>query len=211
MFKYEMCELSSLKAHSHNARQHSKKQMKAVAASIKRFGFVSPIIATDNNTIVAGHARAEAAKLAGLTEVPVVRFSSKSADDIRAYLLADNQHALKSGWDYDILAQELEYLLTVDLEIEATGFDIAEIDVIFDRKQAKSQGAGSEDSLPDLGGTPSRIGDVWLMGDHRLVVGDSQHPTTFDLLMGDEKASISVTMPSSKTNCSTSLMSKLPV
>src|SRR5687767_4122562 len=106
--------LADLKPYAGNARTHSKKQVKQIARSIERFGFVNPILVDEEDRIIAGHGRLEAARLLGLESVPTVRLSHLSDAERRAYVLADNQLAAKAGWDRDLLAIELQHLLDVD-------------------------------------------------------------------------------------------------
>jgi len=123
-----------LRAPRRNARTHSKKQIRAIADSMSRFGVINPIIADEHGCIVAGHARAEAAKLLGLRRVPVIRVSHLSEAEIRAYMLADNKLAEKAGWDRELLAIEFEELQMAlpefGLDLDSTGFEPGEIDAI---------------------------------------------------------------------------------
>src|SRR3954447_14246548 len=121
-----------LKPYPNNARTHSKKQVRKIANSIKRFGFNNPVLVDDNNQIIAGHGRVEAAKLLALHAVPTVRLSHLSEIEKRAYILADNKLALDAGWDREMLAIELQGLLELDVDIELTGFDMPEVDLILD-------------------------------------------------------------------------------
>ena len=111
-----------------NARTHSKKQIKAIARSIERFGFTNPVLATSANEILAGHGRVEAAKLLGMSTVPVLRIDHLSEAERRAYILADNRLAEKAGWDKEILEIELQSLITVGFDVEITGFEVPEVD-----------------------------------------------------------------------------------
>lgn len=118
----------SLKANSHNARRHPKKQLRRIAESIKALGFVNPILVDGDNQILAGHGRWEAAKLLGLTSVPTLRISHLSPAQQRVYLIADNRLAEQSRWDESILTAEFGELLELDVDLQLTGFDTAEID-----------------------------------------------------------------------------------
>src|SRR5215218_10359991 len=125
---------ASLRPYPRNARTHSKKQIGQIANSIRRFGFTSPVLIDDANMILAGHGRVEAARQLGLTSVPCLRLSTLSPAEKRAYVLADNKLAQNAGWNEDLLAGELEYLLaqSEDIEIDLTGFSIAEADQLLD-------------------------------------------------------------------------------
>ena len=128
--KIETLPLNTLKPYARNARTHSKRQIKQIAKSIERFGFNNPILIDDDKEIIAGHGRAEAAKLIGMAMVPTVRLSHLSEADKRAYILADNKLAENAGWDREILAIELQALVDVDFDFETIGFENAQIDGI---------------------------------------------------------------------------------
>jgi DNA modification methylase len=198
----EMVAIGDLIPHERNARTHSKKQIKAIARSIERFGFRNPILATAENRIIAGHGRLEGAKLLDLKHVPVLRFDDMSADEIRAYVLADNQLATKAGWDTEMLAIELQHLVSIDFDVEATGFEIPEIDLILDAESAKQNDPGPGDAIPQAHDGPaiSRTGDLWLLGPaadprHRLIIGDARSADTLSQLMGGEPAAMMITDP----------------
>src|SRR3984893_9831865 len=133
-----------------NARPHSKKQIKAIARSIERFGFTNPVLATSANEILAGHGRVEAAKLLGMSTVPVLRIDHLNEAERRAYVIADNRLAEKAGWDKEILEIELQSLVTLGFEVELTGFEVPEVDLILDAAAEKEQDPGPEDDLPDV-------------------------------------------------------------
>lgn len=165
---------------SRNARSHSKTQLKQIARSIKRFGFVNPVLIADDFEIVAGHGRVEAAKMLGLKEVPTVRLSNLSAAERRAYMLADNRLAELAGWDREVLATELQGLLDIQFDdVELTGFSLADVDLILEQSAEKNADQVSSADVPDeVAGdraprpAVSRPGDVWLLGSHRLFCGD---------------------------------------
>ena len=121
-----------LRPYANNARTHSKKQIRQIAKSIERFGFNNAVLINDQKQIIAGHGRAEAAKLLGMHAVPTVRLSHLSETDMKAYILADNKLAEKAGWDREVLAIELQGLLDLNIDIELTGFEMAEVDVVLD-------------------------------------------------------------------------------
>src|SRR5262245_48670630 len=135
-----------LRPHPNNARTHSTKQIRQIAKSIKQFGFCNPILVDDAKHIIAGHGRWEAGKLLGLDAVPTCRLSHLSEADKRAYVLADNKLAEKAGWDRELLAIELQDLIELDVDIELTGFEMSEIDLIFEEaREASSATSGPED------------------------------------------------------------------
>ena len=177
----------------HNARTHSKKQLKQIARSIERFGFVNPVLIADDFEIIAGHARVEAAKMLGLKEVPTVRLSNLSPADRRAYVITDNRMAELAGWDRDLLASELKGLLELQFDdIELTGFSLGEIDLMLDEAaEKKVEAPDPEDQLPAnslQGPAVSRAGDLWVLGPHRLLCGDADDPTSYRFLLEGKQA-----------------------
>jgi DNA modification methylase len=191
-------ELADLRPYARNARVHSKKQVKQIAASIERFGFVNPVLVSDDGEIIAGHGRVEAARLLGMKTVPSLALSHLTQAQRRAYVLADNKLALNAGWDPDILAIELQGLIDLDFDTELTGFSLAETDFILDRATDADPASGDapEDASVDMVGAPvTRRGDLWLLGRHKLVCGDAQEIDDFTSLMGNERADIVFTDP----------------
>ena len=169
--------IADLTPYARNARTHSKKQIRQIARSIERFGFVNPVLASDDGQIVAGHGRVEAAKLLGMKAVPTIALSHLSAEERQAYVLADNKLAENAGWDKDILAIELQHLVDMDFDVELTGFEIAEIDFIIEEANSNenSDNDWHDDVVPELTGpSVSEPGDVWIMDNHRLICGDAR-------------------------------------
>lgn len=121
-----------LRPHPGNARTHSRKQIRKIARSMEEFGFTNPVLVNEDNQIIAGHGRVEAAKVLKLPTVPVIRLGHLSPAQLRAYMLADNKLALDAGWDMDILATELQGLVALGIDVELTGFGAGEIEVILD-------------------------------------------------------------------------------
>jgi ParB-like chromosome segregation protein Spo0J len=142
-----------LKPAPNNARTHSKRQIKLIVRSIERFGFMNPILIDGEQGIIAGHGRWAAAKLLGLKVVPILRFEHLSDADKRAYILADNRIAEKAGWDREILAIELQAFVDMDFDIELTGFEMPEVELILDEALEISQPPLSpEDTIPEARG-----------------------------------------------------------
>jgi DNA modification methylase len=193
--------VASLRPHPGNARTHSKKQIRQIADSIRRFGFTNPVLIGEDGEIIAGHGRVEAAKLLGLDSVPTVRLAHLSAAQRRAYVLADNKLALNAGWDRELLAIELQGLIDIDFDVELTGFSPTEIDLVLDeaREGSPNGPTEAEDQIPfpidDPTSAVTRAGDVWCLGRHRLICGDARDQAVFDLLMGDERADLLFTDP----------------
>jgi DNA modification methylase len=185
----------SLRPYAGNARTHSPKQIRQIARSIERFGFNNPVLVDDDDQIIAGHGRVEAAKLLNLKTVPTVRLSHLSEAEKRAYILADNRLAEKAGWDNDTLAIELQGLVDIGFDVVLTGFEPAEVDIIIEGFEDASE--QPENLVPDepIGPPVSRLGDVWMLGKHILVCGDATDAATYKLLMGDEKAEFVFTDP----------------
>jgi hypothetical protein len=191
----EPMRVGNLRPYARNARTHSKKQIKQIATSIERFGFTNPVLISDDNEIIAGHGRVEAAKLLGIENVPTVRLSHLSEGERRAYVIADNKLAQNAGWDREVLAIELQALVDVEFDIELTGFSLAEIDILIDEAKESSpvpSGEGDDECppLPDQASVVTRAGDVWQLGRHRLACGDSRNPETLRNLMGNERADL---------------------
>jgi hypothetical protein len=183
----------ALRPYPRNARTHSKKQIKQIANSIERFGFTNPVLIDDDAMIIAGHGRVLAAKLLGMAKVPTLVLSHLNAADRRAYILADNKLALNAGWDQELLAHELQFLLDDDYDLELTGFSLSEIDFTIDAASAADPNGrdSADDLVPALGGknqggAVTQLGDVWQMGSHRLICGDAQDKTVFDMLLKDK-------------------------
>jgi len=169
--KLQPIPISALRPWTRNARTHCKKQIRQIAASIKRFGFTNPVLIDNENTILAGHGRLEAAKLLGMVDVPCLRIETMSAAEKRAYVIADNKLALNAGWDEDILAEELKGLLAEDLDfdLDLTGFTIPEIDSLVEGLTPEEPGDPEDDVIPAAAPSRCRPGDLWQLGPHRLV------------------------------------------
>ncbi len=191
-------EISALRPYKRNARAHSKKQVKQIAASIERFGFTNPVLVADNGEIVAGHVRVEAAKILGWKRVPTLALFHLSDAERGAYVLADNKLALNAGWDREILAIELQGLVDLDFDVELTGFSLAEIDFVLDEagEADPDRHDASEDLVPAVSGPAvTRMGDVWELGRHRLLCGDTRNAADLDKLMGGGRADLVFTDP----------------
>lgn len=190
--------LRELKPYGNNARTHSRAQIKQIAKSIEKFGFNNPVLIDDDKQIIAGHGRVEAAKTLGIHAVPTVRLSHLSDADKRAYILADNKLAQKAGWDREILAIELQALVDLDFAIELTGFDMGEVDIILDdAAESKDDGSGPEDEIPEAlpGLAITETGDLWVLGNHRLLCGDAREDADYVKLLEGKKAEFVFTDP----------------
>ena len=196
--KIENTPVRDLRPHPNNARTHSNKQLRQIAKSIEQFGFCNPVLVDDAKQIIAGHGRVEAAKLLGLETVPTCRLSHLSDAEKRAYVLADNKLAEKAGWDKELLAIELQGLIELEVDIELTGFEMAEIDLILEEaREANGAASGPEDTLPAPSPAPavSQSGDLWRLGSHRLLCGDAREKAAYAHLMEGAKAEFVFTDP----------------
>ena len=196
--KIEYTAVRELRPHPNNARTHSRKQVGQIAKSIEKFGFCNPVLIDDTKQIIAGHGRVEAAKLLGIETVPTCRLSHLSDADKRAYVLADNKLAEKAGWDRELLAIELQGLIEIDVDIELTGFEMAEIDLILEEaREATGAPSGPEDDVPERSPGPAvtQTGDLWLLGTHRLLCGDARDEAAYDHLLAGGKAEFVFTDP----------------
>jgi DNA modification methylase len=164
-----------------NSRTHSDAQVAQIAASIKEFGFTNPILIADN-TIIAGHGRVLAARKLGLTDVPCIELSDLSETQRKAYVIADNKLALNAGWDEQMLALELGELDKLGFDLDLTGFSAEEIAALTPIEL--TEGLTDEDEVPEVPEQPVTVpGDIWLLGKHRLMCGDSTSIDAVDKLM----------------------------
>ena len=166
--------VTALRPNPRNARTHSKQQIRKIAKSIRTFGFINPVIVDRENQIVAGHGRVAGATSLSIDEVPTIVLDDLTEDEIRAYIIADNRLAEDAGWDKDILAIELQHLMTIeglDFDVTLTGFEIPEVDLIIgETTQAESE--REEIPVPEAGQqATSKLGDLWQLGLHRSFCG----------------------------------------
>lgn len=194
----QLSPISSLRPYTNNARVHSRKQIRQIANSIRRFGFTNPVLVSDDGEIIAGHGRVMAAKELGIDAVPTIKLSHLSAEERRAYVLADNKLALNAGWDQDMLAIEFQALIDLDFDLSLTGFSLAEVDLSLDGAKERSPEDRDDavDYVPEVPAHPvSRRGDLWLLGRHRLICGDARSVPTVERLMGGLHADLVFTDP----------------
>ena len=185
--------VDELVPYKNNPRTHSPKQLSQIARSIREFGFTNPVLIDGERNIVAGHGRVAAAKQIGLAEVPTVGLQFMSEAQKRAYIIADNKLAENAGWDQELLQIELEGLLEFDssFDLTLTGFDTGEIDFILTDPDVTN-----EEPIPALNSIPvTTLGDLWLLGPHRLICGDATKPETYSRLLAGDKAQIIFTDP----------------
>jgi hypothetical protein len=187
--RIEWLKISDLKPHERNPRTHSPKQVRQIADSIKRFTFTNPVLVDGANRIIAGHGRVEAARLLGMDTVPAIRLEGMSEADRRAYIIADNHLAELAGWDEELLALELGHILELepDFDLKITGFDPAEIEALLNGLDP-SDPIDAPVEVDEKAPLVSGVGDLWLLGKHRLICGDALDPEAYARLMDGEKA-----------------------
>lgn len=192
--KIEYLPIDALVPRASNPRTHSAAQLKQIAHSIERFGFTNPVLIDEAGGIIAGHGRVAAAGQLGMTQLPCVRLADMSEAEIRAYVIADNKLAENAGWDRALLAIEFAWLdeLKLDFDLSITGFELPEIDILLDEyAQTKAgEAEGQDDNVPEVADGPAvtRAGDVWQIGEHRLICGNALALETYAALMGDTRA-----------------------
>ena len=173
--------VSELIPYINNSRTHSEEQITQIVSSIKEFGFTNPILIDKDNSIIAGHGRLQAVKRLGLEEVPCILISGLTKTQIKALIIADNQLALNAGWDLDKLSVEVEGLKEEDFNIDILGF---EDDFIKDLLNKENEGLTDEDAVPEILENPkSKLGDLWLLGSHRLLCDSSTNIDSVNKLM----------------------------
>ena len=182
--------------YARNARTHSEEQVAQIAASIVEFGFANPILAGSDGVIVAGHGRLAAAQKLGLDTVPVVVLDHLTPTQRRALIIADNRIAENAGWDDAMLRIELQSLQEDGFNLDITGFDADTLAEIMAGEETTVDGQTDDDAVPDVPVTPiSRPGDVWELGNHRLLCGDATDPASYEALMADVQADMVFTDP----------------
>jgi DNA modification methylase len=195
MPQYKVVPIDSLIPYAGNAKRHPKEQIRKLVESIREFGFLAPIVADQQNNVLAGHGRLLAAQQLELPAVPVLLCDHLTPAQVRAYRLADNRIAEDAPWDPALLKVELEYLMQYDFKMEATGFSVCEIDQAL---TVEIDNADEEPETPDLPGaaeTVSLLGDVWELHRHRVVCGDARDPKVVQSLMENEQARQVLTDP----------------
>ena len=183
-----------------NPRVHSKKQIRQIANSIETFGFNVPVLVDADLNVIAGHGRLLACRELGWTEVPTLRVDHLTPAQARAFMIADNRLTEIASWDDRLLAQQLKdlSLLGLDFDIEVTGFETGEIDLrIASLEDMPEQDDDPADAVPEVSAGPSvgKIGDLWLLGRHRILCGNALDPAAFAALMGEERAAMIFTDP----------------
>lgn len=195
----ELISIEKLIPYINNARTHSAEQITKLRSSLREFGFINPVIIDRDFNVIAGHGRIAAAKAEGISEVPCVFVDYLTEAQKKAYILADNRMAMDAGWDEELLKIEIENLQAENFDIGLTGFDEKEIVDLFEPdSNAKEDDFDVDEELqkPCI----TQVGDIWLLGNHRLICGDSTKEETYAALMDGKKANLTVTDPPYNVN-----------
>jgi DNA modification methylase len=196
---FKLVSVNKLVPYVNNARTHSPEQINKLRSSLREFGFINPIIIDKDYGVIAGHGRLLAAKEEGMTEVPCVFADHLTEAQKKAYIIADNRMALDAGWDEELLRVEIEALQADAFDLALTGFDEKELSKLFDDgKETEDDGFNVEEELKRP--VFSKAGDVWTLGRHRLICGDSTKAETYETLMEGKKANLVVTDPPYNVN-----------
>ena len=187
--------IESLKGYEHNTRTHSEDQIQQIAGSISEFGFTNPILIDGDQRIIAGHGRLYAAKALGMDTVPCISLDHLSDVQVRALVIADNQIAMNAGWDEGLLATELDRLQTDGVDIDLLGFDVDTLEELLKPELIEIEGLTDEDAIPEVVESICQAGDIWVLGEHRLLCGDATRKADVEALMGGEKADMVFTDP----------------
>jgi DNA modification methylase len=208
--KIEPWPTTRLISYARNARTHSPEQVAQIAASIVEFGFTNPILAGSDGVIVAGHGRLAAAQKLGLATVPVVVLDHLTPTQRRALIIADNRIAENAGWDEALLRIEMADLQDADFDLSLTGFDADALAELMAGDEPQGEGQTDDDGVPDVAETPvSRPGDVWLLGGHRLLCGDSTVAESYDRVLDGEPVDMVFTDPPYNVNYANSAKDKM--
>lgn len=197
--KFELRNVEDLIPYARNARTHSPEQIQRIAGSIKEFGFLNPVVISNDGGILAGHGRVMAAQKLGLKEVPCVIESHLTEAQKRAYILADNRLALDAGWDEEMLKVELTDLRDeFNFDLDLIGFNQEELESFFENNPIDVESESGEDEEVEIDENAEAVtnpGDIWLLGDHRLICGDSTDKQVVSNLFKDKKPNLMVTDP----------------
>ena len=199
--KVEYAPTAELIPYARNARTHSDEQVAQIAASITEFGFVNPVLVDEDNVIIAGHGRLLAASRLGMETVPVIRLGHLSETQRRALVIADNRLAEAAGWDEEMLAIELQALMEEDFNLDITGFDAAEVDKLLAGLEEEAAGETEDDAVPEVEEkTVSKPGDLWVLGEHRLLCGDATRLDHVERVLNGSLADMCFTDPPYNVN-----------
>lgn len=202
--------IDSLIPYARNAKQHPDAQVAQIAASIREFGWGSPILVDGSNNVIAGHGRLLAARKLGMNEVPVVSMDHLSDTQRRALILADNKIGENASWENDLLGLELAELKDAGFDLALTGFSSEEWDALIAGEETSEDGLTDDDAVPEVTENPiSRTGDIWLLGEHKLICGDATKPEDYEALLGDELVDMTFTDPPYNVNYANTAKDKM--
>ncbi|MFN7939148.1 MAG: site-specific DNA-methyltransferase [Bryobacteraceae bacterium] len=196
--------------YARNARTHSPEQVSQIAASIVEFGWTSPILLGSDGVIIAGHARLLAARKLGMSEVPIIMLGHLSESQRRALVIADNRLALNAGWDEEMLRVELDALREDEFNLELLGFEVDELEALLDEPETENAGNTDDDAVPETPETAVTVpGDVWLLGEHRLLCGDATQIEAVEKVLDGGLADLAFTDPPYNVNYGSTMKDKL--
>jgi DNA modification methylase len=194
--RIELLPIDGLRPYERNPRTHSEAQVDQIAASMVEFGWTNPVLVDEHGGILAGHGRLLAARKLGLAEVPVIRFEHLSEAQKRAYLIADNQLALEAGWDDALLAEQLAWLRDERFDLDLIGFDATELERLLALADSETTTDEAEDEVPEPPEEPvSKPGDLWTLGEHRLLCGDATVLADVERMLGGQLADMTFCDP----------------
>jgi len=208
--RIEIRPIDSLIPYARNAKQHSDAQVAQIAASIREFGWGAPILVDGENNVIAGHGRLLAARKLGFAEVPVVPMAHLTDTQRRALILADNKIGENASWENELLGLELSELKDAGFDLALTGFSPEEWDALIAGEEASNEGLTDEDAVPEVTDDPiSQPGDLWILGEHKLLCGDATKPDDYKRLLGDELVDMTFTDPPYNVNYANTAKDKL--
>lgn len=187
--------INELKPYENNSRTHDESQIKQICESIKEYGWTNPVLIDEKGMIIAGHGRVEAGKKLDIKEVPCIVLSGLTEAQKKAYVIADNKMALNAGWNEELLKTELENLKELDFDLELTGFNIDELDELFKEDEEEQEIVEDDFDIEPPEEPKAKLGDIYQLGNHRLMCGDSTKKEDIEKLMNGDKANVVYTDP----------------
>ena len=207
--KLEYRSVEALIPYARNAKQHPDAQVAQIAASIREFGWGAPILVDGNNNVIAGHGRLLAARKLGMAEVPVVSMDHLTDTQRRALILADNKIGENASWEDELLGIELSELKDAGFDLELTGFSTEEWEALIAGEETDKEGLTDEDAVPEVVETISKPGDLWVLGEHKLLCGDATKLDDYKRLLGDELVDMTFTDPPYNVNYANTAKDKM--
>lgn len=207
--KLEYRSVEALIPYARNAKQHPDAQVAQIAASIREFGWGTPILVDGNNNVIAGHGRLLAARKLGMAEVPVVSMDHLTDTQRRALILADNKIGENASWEDELLGIELSELKDAGFDLELTGFSTEEWEALIAGEETDKEGLTDEDAVPEVVEAISKPGDLWVLGEHKLLCGDATKLDDYKRLLGDELVDMTFTDPPYNVNYANTAKDKM--